>query len=242
MATPPMIEAFGLWKQFGSFLAVRDVTFTVPKGQVVAFLGPNGAGKTTTMRLLTGFIAPTKGQARIAGIDVQTNRIEAAEHLGYLPENGPLYLDMTPRDLLTFFGSVRGMSRAQLQDRMEAVVTQCALSQVADKPTGKLSKGYKQRVAMALALLHDPEVLIMDEPTSGLDPNQIQGVRKLIRELGQTKTIIVSTHILQEVAPIAHRVLFIHDGKLVFDGPPEAMTADGLTMEEKFHRLTAQPV
>src|SRR6478752_9253601 len=147
-STPPMIEAVGLRKQYGSFVAVRDVSFEIPKGQIVAFLGPNGAGKTTTMRLLTGFIAPTRGTARIAGIDVQTDRIGAAEHLGYLPENGPLYLDMTPLGLLRFFGSARGMSPARLHERIEAVVSQCALDSVAHKPIGKLSKGYRQRVSM----------------------------------------------------------------------------------------------
>src|SRR5436305_2264061 len=148
MCTPVMLEADGLWKQFGSFLAVRDVSFTIPKGQVVAFLGPNGAGKTTTMRLLTGFVAPTHGSARIAGIDVQTDRIAAAEHLGYLPENGPLYPDMTPISLLEFFGSARGLSGNRLRNRIDAVVTQCALESVAHKPIGKLSKGYRQRVSM----------------------------------------------------------------------------------------------
>jgi ABC-2 type transport system ATP-binding protein len=241
MSTPVMIEAQGLSKQFGSFLAVRDVTFEVPRGQVVAFLGPNGAGKSTTMRLLTGFMAPTRGTARIAGIDVQADRIAAAEHLGYLPENGPLYLDMTPRGLLHFFGAARGLGRQGLRDRTEAVIDQCALQSVADKPIGKLSKGFRQRVSMAQALLHDPEVLIMDEPTSGLDPNQIRGVRKLIRDLGQSKTILVSTHILQEVEPVADRVLFIHDGRIVFDGPPAQLRGDGRSLEEQFHRLTAQP-
>src|SRR5262249_5050589 len=181
--------AESLSKQFGSFLAVRDVTFEVPKGQVVAFLGPNGAGKTTTMRLLTGFLAPTKGTARIAGIDVQADRIAAAEHLGYLPENGPLYPDMTPWALLEFFGAARGLGGRRLADRISAVVDLCSLDSVAEKPIAKLSKGYRQRVSMAQALLHDPEVLIMDEPTSGLDPNQIRGVRQLIRELGRSKTI-----------------------------------------------------
>lgn len=241
MSTPLMIEARGLSKQFGSFLAVRDVSFEVPQGQVVAFLGPNGAGKSTTMRLLTGYMAPTKGTARIAGIDVQTDRIAAAEHLGYLPENGPLYPDMTPRGLLAFFGSARGLSGGQLQERSDAVIEQCSLASVADKPIGKLSKGYRQRVSMAQALLHDPEVLIMDEPTSGLDPNQIRGVRKLIRELSRSKTILVSTHILQEVEPVADRVLFIHDGRIVFDGSPKEMAADGRSLEDQFHRLTAQP-
>ncbi len=241
MSTPVMIEAQGLRKQFGSFLAVQDVSFRIPRGQVVAFLGPNGAGKSTTMRLLTGFIAPTRGVARIAGIDVQEDRIAAAEHLGYLPENGPLYPDMTPRELLEFFGRARGLAGSALRDRVDAVIGLCTLGSVATKPIGKLSKGYRQRVSMATALLHDPEVLILDEPTSGLDPNQIVGVRQLIRDLGRSKTILVSTHILQEVGPVADRVIFIHDGRIVFDGPPAQLGADGPALEAQFHRLTAQP-
>jgi ABC-2 type transport system ATP-binding protein len=237
-----MIEADGLCKQFGSFLAVRDVSFSIPKGEVVAFLGPNGAGKTTTMRLLTGFVAPTHGTARIAGIDVQTDRIQAAERLGYLPENGPLYPDMTPMSLLAFFGEARGMSAALLRSRVDAVISQCALESVAHKAIGKLSKGYRQRVSMAQALLHDPEVLIMDEPTAGLDPNQIRVVRQLIRDLGQSKTVMVSTHILQEVEPVADRVLFIHDGTIVFDGKPAQLASQGGTLEQSFYNLTAQPV
>ncbi len=242
MSKPVMIEADGLCKQFGSFLAIRNVSFTIGKGEIVAFLGPNGAGKTTTMRLLTGFVAPTHGMARIAGIDVQTERIRAAEHLGYLPENGPLYPDMTPISLLRFFGQARGMNSARLRERVDAVTAQCALESVAHKPIGKLSKGYRQRVSMAQALLHDPEVLIMDEPTSGLDPNQIRGVRQLIRELGQSKTVLVSTHILQEVEPVAGRVLFIHDGKIVFDGKPAALANQNGNLEQAFYNLTAQPV
>jgi ABC-2 type transport system ATP-binding protein len=242
MSTPVMIEAQGLCKQFGSFLAVRDVTFAIPKGEVVAFLGPNGAGKTTTMRLLTGFVAPTHGTAQIAGIDVQANRIEAASHLGYLPENGPLYPDMTPLGLLQFFGLAHGLEGTALKRRIDEVVAQCSLETVAHKPIGKLSKGFRQRVSMAQAMLHDPEVLIMDEPTSGLDPNQIRGVRKLIRELAKSKTVLVSTHILQEVEPVADRVLFIHEGKIVFDGKPAEMRKEGRTLEDQFYRLTAQPV
>ena len=242
MSTPAMIEAEGLCKQFGSFLAVRNVSFSIPKGQVVAFLGPNGAGKTTTMRLLTGFVAPTHGSARIAGIDVQDDRIRAAEHLGYLPENGPLYPDMTPLSLIRFFGDARGLSGGRLRDRVDAVVSQCALQSVAQKPIGKLSRGYRQRVSMAQALLHDPEVLIMDEPTSGLDPNQIRGVRTLIRDLGKSKTILISTHILQEVEPVADRVLFIHDGKIVFDGKPDELAQQNGNLEQAFYKLTAQPV
>jgi gliding motility-associated transport system ATP-binding protein len=242
MSTPVMIEADGLCKQFGSFLAVRDVSFSIPQGQVVAFLGPNGAGKTTTMRLLTGFVAPTHGTARIAGIDVQADRIGAAEHLGYLPENGPLYTDMTPLGLLHFFGEARGMSYDRLRDRTDAVIGLCGLDSVAHKPIGKLSKGYRQRVSMAQALLHDPEVLIMDEPTSGLDPNQIRGVRQLIRDLGRSKTVMVSTHILQEVEPVADRVLFIHDGKIVFDGEPGQLASRNGNLEQAFYHLTEQPV
>jgi len=242
MSKPVMIEADGLCKQFGSYLAVRDVSFAIPKGQVVAFLGPNGAGKTTTMRLLTGFVAPTHGSAKISGIDVQANRIEAAEHLGYLPENGPLYPDMTPRGLLQFFGEARGLNGATLRSRIDSVVAQCALETVAHKPIGKLSKGYRQRVSMAQALLHDPDVLIMDEPTSGLDPNQIREVRQLIRNLGQSKTVMVSTHILQEVEPVADRVLFIHDGKIVFDGEPGKLAGQSGNLEQAFYDLTANPV
>ena len=195
------------------------------------------------MRLLTGFVAPTHGSARIAGIDVQTDRIAAAEHLGYLPENGPLYPDMTPIGLLEFFGAARGLSgdRLQRSDRRGRRPS-AALESVAHKPIGKLSKGYRQRVSMAQALLHDPEVLIMDEPTSGLDPNQIRGVRQLIRDLGQSKTILVSTHILQEVEPVADRVLFIHDGKIVFDGQPADLARQNGNLEQAFYTLTAQPV
>ncbi len=240
MSTSVMIEADGLCKQFGSFLAVRDVSFSIPKGQVVAFLGPNGAGKTTTMRLLTGFVAPTHGWARIAGIDVQSDRIRAAEHLGYLPENGPLYPDMSPLSLLKFFGEARGLLGAKLDSRVDAVVGQCALDSVAHKPIGKLSKGYRQRVSMAQALLHDPEVLIMDEPTSGLDPNQTREVRQTIRELGRNKTILLSTHILQEVEAMADRVIFINRGRVVFDGTPAEMHAGYASLDDAFRALTEQ--
>jgi ABC-2 type transport system ATP-binding protein len=194
------------------------------------------------MRLLTGSVAPTHGRARIAGIDVQTHRIEAAEHLGYLPENGPLYPDMTPMSLIKFYGEARGLSGARLKDRLDAVITQCSLQTVAHKPIGKLSKGFRQRVSMGQALLHDPEVLIMDEPTSGLDPNQIRGVRSLIRDLGKSKTVLVSTHILQEVEPVADRVLFIHDGKIVFDGKPDELARQNGNLEQAFYKLTAHAV
>jgi ABC-2 type transport system ATP-binding protein len=234
-----MIEAEKLTKVYGSFTAVQDVSFKVPRGQVAAFLGPNGAGKTTTMRLLTGFLSPTGGRARIAGFDVSTGRLQAAEKLGYLPENGPLYPDMTPRSLLRFFGEARGMSPARLSERIEAVTTLLSLKGVLEKPIYQLSKGYKQRCGMAQALLHEPEVLIMDEPTSGLDPNQIRDVRKTIRELGKSKTILLSTHILQEVEAVADRVIFIHAGRIVFDGTPAEMKARGPSLDDVFHQLTS---
>ena len=188
-----MIEAVGLTKLYGSFAAIRDVSFSIKKGEVVAFLGPNGAGKSTTMKVLTGYLAPTSGAAKIAGMDVATHRLEAAARVGYLPENGPMYPEMTPRELLDFFGEARGLSVAQRRDRLAAVTDLCALSTVLDKPIRKLSKGFRQRVGMAHVLLHEPDVLIMDEPTSGLDPNQIRHVRDTLRTLGRTKTLLLAT-------------------------------------------------
>ncbi|MEZ5353212.1 MAG: ABC transporter ATP-binding protein [Bryobacteraceae bacterium] len=233
-----MIEARGLSKFYGDFAAVRDVSFSVPEGQVCAFLGPNGAGKSTTMKLLTGYAAPTHGAARIAGFDVQTQRLQSAAHLGYLPENGPLYPDMTPLALLRFFGRARGMSGARLRDRIDDVTRMCFLDDVLEKSISKLSKGYRQRVGMAQVLLHEPSVLIMDEPTTGLDPNQIREVRGLIRTLGETKTVLLSTHILQEVEAVAGRVVMINEGRVVFDGPPDGLLAHGPTLDEAFHTLT----
>ena len=235
--TKPMIEAAGLSKFFGPFVAVRDVSFSIPQGQIVAFLGPNGAGKSTTMRILSGFLAPSEGTARIAGHDVHKDRLAAARHLGYLPENGPLYNDMTPLALLKFFGEVRLLEPRILGERIDVVVEQCAIRDVLEKPIGKLSRGYRQRVGLAQALLHDPDVLIMDEPTAGLDPNQIRDFRQNIKVLGKTKTILISTHILQEVVAVGERVLMIHDGKLIFDGPPDDLKKDG-SFEESFYRMT----
>ncbi len=235
---PIMIQAENLSKVYGSFHALKGVSFSVPRGQVAAFLGPNGAGKTTTMKILTGFLSPTSGTARIAGFDVSVNRLAAAEKLGYLPENGPLYQDMTPLSLLQFFGEARGMGTIRLHDRIEAVTTLLSLKSVLEKPIHKLSKGYRQRCGMAQALLHEPDVLIMDEPTSGLDPNQIRDVRATIRELGKSKTILLSTHILQEVEAVADRVIFVHAGEIVFDGTPAEMKKRGPTMDDVFHQLT----
>ncbi|OYW22135.1 MAG: multidrug ABC transporter ATP-binding protein [Planctomycetales bacterium 12-60-4] len=233
-----MIEAIGLSKYYGAFAATQGVTFSVPRGQVCAFLGPNGAGKSTTMKMLTGFLAPSEGTARIGGFDVSTDRLSAAPLLGYLPENGPLYLEMTPSSLLRFMGDARGMEASKLRDRLEYVATQCSLRSVWGKPIGKLSKGFRQRVGMAQALLHDPQVLILDEPTSGLDPNQTHDVRLLIQKLSETKTILLSTHILQEVKAVCNRVVLINEGRVVFDGPTGDMEAHAASMETRFRELT----
>jgi ABC-2 type transport system ATP-binding protein len=233
-----MIQAENLSKTYGSFHALKNVSFAIRHGQVTAFLGPNGAGKTTTMKILSGFLSPTSGIARVAGFDVATDRLAAAEKLGYLPENGPLYLDMTPLSLLRFFGEARGMGPKRLAERIEAVTTLLSLKDVLEKPIQKLSKGYRQRCGMAQALLHEPDVLIMDEPTSGLDPNQIRDVRATIRELGKSKTVLLSTHILQEVEAVADRVLFIHAGQIVFDGTPAEMKTRGPSLDDVFHQLT----
>ncbi len=238
-ATAPriMIEAKGLSKYYGPFVAIENISFTISEGRIAAFLGPNGAGKSTTMKILTGFLAASEGSAAIAGLDIREERIEASKKLGYLPENGPLYLDMTPLELLNFFGEARGLEEHRLKNRIEMLAEQFALRGVLEKPIGKLSRGYRQRVGLAQALLHDPEVLIMDEPTAGLDPNQIREFRENIRELGKTKTILISTHILQEADAIADRVLVVHNGKMVFDGEVRELKESD-SLEQRFYRMT----
>ena len=233
-----MIQADSLGKFYGEFAAAQNISFTVPHGQVCAFLGPNGAGKSTTMKMLTGYLAPCHGSAKIAGFDVGSQRLRAAEQLGYLPENGPLYLEMTPESFLNYVGETRCMSRSDLKERLEYVANMCSLKDVWGKAIGKLSRGYRQRVGMAQALLHDPKVLILDEPTSGLDPNQVRDVRKLISELAESKTILLSTHILREVHAVCDRVLLINEGRLVFDGATSELGDDDSRIEEKFHQLT----
>lgn len=232
-----MIQAEGLCKFYGPFAAIRDVTFSVPKAQVCAFLGPNGAGKSTTMKLLTGYLAPTRGSCSIAGHDVRKQRIAASSHIGYLPENGPLYEEMTPKAALKYLGKARGLNGRQRRDRMGFVAEKCDLGEVWNKPISKLSRGFRQRVGMAQALLHDPDVLILDEPTSGLDPNQLVGIRQLIRDLGQSKTVLLSTHVLQEVENLCSRVVMIDKGRLVFDGSITEM-GNRVELENRFHQLT----
>lgn len=234
-----MIEAKGLSKFYGNFAATREVTFSIPQGQVAAFLGPNGAGKSTTMKLLTGFLAPSEGQARIGGYDVSTHRLAAAELVGYLPENGPLYPEMTPKGLLKYCGEARGLSGGKLAERLDFVAQKCSLGDVWGKPISKLSRGYKQRVGMAQALLHDPKVLILDEPTSGLDPNQTFQVRELILSLAKSKTILLSTHILTEVKAVCTRVLLINKGRLILDGSVADMEGQEHDLEKHFRVMTA---
>ena len=234
-----MIEAVDLCKHYGSFAAVDHLSFTIRRGEVVAFLGPNGAGKSTTMKVLTGYLAPTAGEARLCGVDVTRDRVKAAEKLGYLPENGPLYPEMTARELLKFFGDARGLG-GRFQERLDYVTGECDLGELLDKPIGKCSKGQKQRVGMAQVLLHDPEVLILDEPTTGLDPNQIRHVRELVKKLGETRTILLSTHLFQEVEAMAGRVMLVNEGRLAFDGTPADFKAKGDgQMDHAFHALTA---
>lgn len=233
---PVTISADGLTKTYGDFAAISKVTFDVRRGTVCAFLGPNGAGKSTTMRILTGYLAPTSGRAKVLGHDPTDaeQRRTLARKVGYLPEAGPLYRDMTPMESLMFFADVRALSEPT--KAIERVTEQCAIGQVLYKPIYKLSKGYRQRVGMAQALLHDPEVLIMDEPTSGLDPLQIREVRELIRELGKDKTILLSTHILQEVEAVATEVVLISEGRIAFRGTKQELTEEG-TVEERFLKL-----
>lgn len=239
-APSPSISAQGLSRHFGTFVAVDSVSFELPCAALVTFLGPNGAGKSTTMRLLTGFLSPTTGTARVCGMDVVRDRVGVASLIGYLPENGPLYPDQTPAEILRFLGSARGLSGADLKARIDAVTIQTRLGEVYHKPTGKLSKGFKQRVGMAAALLHDPRVLILDEPTAGLDPNQVDQMRHLLSDLAKTKLILLSTHILSEVRALSQRILVINKGRLVHDGAGGSLGSNEREMEEQFRRLTGQ--
>ncbi len=216
-----MIEARGLTKYYGNFPAIENVSFTVQKGEVVGFLGPNASGKTTTMRILTGFMPPTSGNAAVAGYDSLTQGLEMRRHIGYLPESVPLYLDMSVSGYLDYMGSLRGMNANRRQVRVNEVIDICRLDDYRDTFIGKLSKGYRQRVGIAQAILHEPDVLILDEPTVGIDPIQVVETRKLIRSLGREHTLILSTHILPEVSMVCQRVLIIHEGQVVAEDKPE---------------------
>jgi ABC-2 type transport system ATP-binding protein len=219
-----MVEVVGLTKFYGEVKALEEVTFDVRRGEILGFLGPNGAGKTTTMRILTGFLSPTSGTAKVAGYDVVENSLEVRRLTGYLPETVPLYNEMRVRDYLGYMARIRGVPRRRIRERVDDVVGRCGLTEVADRLIGHLSKGYRQRVGIAQALVHDPQVLILDEPTIGLDPVQVREVRQLIKSMAGERTIILSTHILPEVSMTCERVLIIHKGRIVAEDTPEGLS------------------
>jgi ABC-2 type transport system ATP-binding protein len=219
-----MIEVENLSKRYGPTVAVSDVSFNVQKGEVLGFLGPNGAGKTTTMRVITGFFPPTSGKVRVAGHDVVDDPMEAKRRTGYLPETPPIYPDMTVAEYLSFVGRIKGVSRRDLKPRLDEIVEKCAVGNVRNRQIGKLSKGYRQRVGLAQALIHNPDVLVLDEPTAGLDPKQIIETRELITGFAGQHTVILSTHILPEVSKTCQRVVVINAGKIVAVGTPHELT------------------
>ena len=215
-----MLQIKGLTKRFGQFVAVEDVSFSVNKGEVLGFLGPNGAGKSTTMKMVTGFLPPTSGTAVVCGQDVTRDAISVKRHVGYLPEGAPLYEDMTPAGLLAFVADVRKLASSERQTAIDNAVDKLQLDEVFNQQIGTLSKGFKRRVGLAQAILHDPDVLILDEPTDGLDPNQKHQVRALIGEMSKDKAIVISTHLLEEVDAVCSRAIVIARGKKVADGTP----------------------
>ena len=220
-----LVETRALVKRFGSFTAVDGISFSVNSGEVVGFLGPNGAGKSTTMRLIAGFLEPTAGSALIAGHDSHTDSVKARLHLGYLPEGAPLYPDMSVGAFLEFVAGMRGLNRARANDRLAELVERIELGEVWNRRIDALSKGFKRRVGIAQALVHDPDVLILDEPTDGLDPNQKHEVRELIRSIAANKAIIISTHILEEVEAVCTRAIIIARGRTLADATPEELIA-----------------
>lgn len=215
-----MIEVSHVSKNFGNFAAVSDISFSIPAGQIVGLLGPNGAGKTTTMRMITGFWEASSGTIKIAGQDIKDASVESKRRIGYMPESAPLYSDMIVADYLSYIAQIHGLDP---QQKVPALCKTCGLEEVMHKNISELSRGYRQRVGLAHALMNDPEILILDEPTSGLDPNQITQVRSLIKEIGKTRTVIISTHILGEVEALCDRVIIISGGKIVTDSPTEKL-------------------
>jgi ABC-2 type transport system ATP-binding protein len=237
-----VIEVEGLAKRYGDFEAVRDLSFQIGAGEVVGFLGPNGAGKTTTMRMLTGFIPPTDGSIRIAGFDIFAEGLDARRSIGYLPETPPLYPEMTPKSYIEFVAKLKDVPRAKRKDAVDRALDLCGLEDVCRREIRQLSKGYRQRVGLAQAIVHDPQVLVLDEPTVGLDPMQIREIRSLIRDLAATggQTILLSTHILAEVEAICQRVILIQHGRKVLDQPLTELTAGGTSLEEVFARVMSR--
>ena len=237
-----MIEIINLTKRFGPVTAVANLSLTVRPGEVLGFLGPNGAGKSTTMKMVTGYLAPDEGTARICGHDIVSDTIAAQRKLGYLPEGAPAYGEMTPRQFLHFIAGVRQLSGAAAKQATERAVAGTELQSVMDQPIDTLSKGFRRRVGLAQAILHDPEVLVLDEPTDGLDPNQKHAVRSLIRGMAKDKTIVISTHLLEEVEAICTRAVIIDQGRIVVDETPSALAARSVTgrLDEVFRQLTTR--
>jgi ABC-2 type transport system ATP-binding protein len=228
-----MIEVRDLTKRYGDLVAVQGVSFTAATGQIVGFLGPNGAGKTTTMRMITGYLPASAGTAKVAGYDIFEQSAEVRKRIGYLPENPPLYNDMTTRSYLDFVGRIKGVPKRELGAAIDRVVDRCGLSAVYKRVLGHLSKGFRQRVGLAQALINEPAVLVLDEPTIGLDPRQIIDIRNLIRELAGDRTVILSTHILPEVAQLCEKVVIINEGRIAVEGMLEELT-QGRSLEEVF--------
>jgi len=226
-----MIEIKNLTKRYGDLLAVDAVSFNVSPGEVLGFLGPNGAGKSTTMKMIAGFLTPTAGNIRVCGFDVEAQPLEAKRRIGYLPEGAPVYGEMTPASFLSFIADIRGLSGASKDARIRQVIERLGLQRVIDQPIETLSKGFKRRVGIAQAILHDPQVLVLDEPTDGLDPNQKYEVRALIQGLAKDKIVIVSTHILEEVHAVCTRAIIIADGRILADATPDELEA-----RSRFHR------
>ncbi len=231
-----MIEVKKLIKDYGTFRAVNGISFSMKKGEILGFLGPNGAGKSTTMKVLTGFIAADGGSATIDGFDVTTHSIEARRRLGYLPENTPLYEDMGVVEFLEWISWIRKIPKLEKWARIDEAMEMCGLFPMAGKTIGQLSRGYRQRVGLAQALIHDPDILILDEPTSALDPSQVVEIREMIKRIGKTKSILLSTHIMQEVSAACNRVIIISKGKIVAQGTPESL----VTSESGERRVTLE--
>ena len=224
MSSEIMVQANNITKFYGEYPAISNVSFTANKGEIIGFLGPNGSGKTTTMRILTGYMPASSGDATIAGYDVANQSLEAKQHVGYLPENAPLYTDMKVNEYLTFTGKIRGMTTTAIKSRLDEIIEICRLQEYRNTIIGKLSKGFRQRVGIAQAIIHQPDVLILDEPTIGIDPIQVVETRSLIKEIGGDSTIILSSHILPEVSAICERVIIINDGEIVAVDSPENLS------------------
>jgi len=229
-----MIEVANLSKRYGDLRAIEGVSFTAGSGQILGFLGPNGAGKTTTMRIITGFMPATSGTVRVDGFDVFDQSNEVRRRIGYLPENPPLYNDMAVAPFLRFVARLKGLGRREIGEALERVLATCGLDTVRDRLLGHLSKGYRQRVGLAQALIHDPPVLILDEPTIGLDPRQIRDIRALVRTLGGKRTIVLSTHILSEVTEVCDKVVIINDGRVALEDQLTNLNRDGRKLEDIF--------